>query len=545
MSRRLFHMDLKPGNILLDENMVPKLADFSLARLFGEEQSRTCTWSCDGTLGYMSPEYINKGIITKKSDIFSLGVIMIEIITGNKDYPDIGEEQKYIDFIALLCVVLDRVKRPTTRQIIKMLQSESADFNNGSMLSPPTYQAQYSSQLYLTQELQHLANTSEGPQAYTNLERDHQPKRRCLEIDPSCMEANRIPSAGKSAVSLLKANGYDNPECLLQDQSSEPRSLSLPYLRNITNNFSVERLVGKGGFGEVYKGVLPNGDEIAVKKLKLSGVGLHDIQFQDEACILMRLEHPNIVKFLGYCYETENIPILLEGKYVVAEKTEMLICLEFLPEGSLCEHLSDESSGLDWDVRYKIIQGICCGLHYLHEEWQLNNPIIHMDLKPANKLLDQNMVPKIADFGVSRLFGHENSQIRTSNCKGTLKFDIFILGVIIMEILTGGREYPDGTTTDSVPSHVYADNVLQKWRARFEKTQGYASVEVSCQQIARCLNIGLVCVKRDRTKRPTTSQIMEMLHGSESTDCSFKKEMDEPDEQTPAHEGEAHAEAKG
>ena len=77
-------------------------------------------------------------------------------------------------------------------------------------------------------------------------------------------------------------------------------------------------------------------------------------------------------------------------------------------------------SGLGWDTRYKIIEGICYGLHYLHEEWQHSTPIIHMDLKPANILLDDNMVPKIADFGLSRLFSEEKTWTCTINRDGTL-----------------------------------------------------------------------------------------------------------------------------
>ena len=79
---------------------------------------------------------------------------------------------------------------------------------------------------------------------------------------------------------------------------------------------------------------------------------------------------------------------------------------------------ADESSGLDWSTRYKIIEGICYGLHYLHEGWQVT-PIIHMDLKPANIMLDGNMVPKIADFGLSRLFGEEQTRTCTRSCNGT------------------------------------------------------------------------------------------------------------------------------
>ena len=82
--------------------------------------------------------------------------------------------------------------------------------------------------------------------------------------------------------------------------------------------------------------------------------------------------------------------------------------------------IADASSGLDWDTRYKIIRGICYGLHYLHEEWQVSTPIIHRDLKPANILFDDDMVPKIADFGLSRLFGELQTRTITKNQYGTL-----------------------------------------------------------------------------------------------------------------------------
>ena len=189
------------------------------------------------------------------------------------------------------------------------------------------------------------------------------------------------------------------------------------------------------------QGVLQNGDTIAVKRLKLTMEVIHqDKQYENEARHLMRLKHPNIVQLVGYCSETEKKLVLHDGIYVCADKFHRLLCLEYLPKGDR-GHLSgttihcsfsffrvrtlnalftnaDECSGLDWSTRYKIIEGICYGLHYLHEEWQ-DTPIIHMDLKPANIMLDGNMVPKIADFGLSRLFGEDQTRTCTSNCKGT------------------------------------------------------------------------------------------------------------------------------
>ncbi|KAG0514816.1 hypothetical protein BDA96_10G225900 [Sorghum bicolor] len=337
----------------------------------------------------------------------------------------------------------------------------------------------------------------------------------------------------------IEFSSCDMLESMLQYGSSGPRNLSLEYLRNITNNFSDERLLGEGGFGTVYKGVLPNGESMAVKKLNSSMPGVKDKQFENEAYHLMRLKHPNIVLLVGWCSETEDIYVEYNGKYICAEKSERLLCLEYMPKGNLRGYLSDESSGLTWETRYKIIEGICYGLHYLHEERQLNAPIIHMDLKPANILLDNNMVPKIADFGMSRLFSEEKTWTCTISRDGTLgymapeyinrglistKSDIFSLGVIIIEIVTGQRDYPDESET-GISSQEFTELVLKNWRDRLQKSLRYTSLEIDYQQIKRCIEIGLDCLKLDRWRRPTISQVIKMLHGTECVDFSGRKEV--------------------
>ncbi|CAN6240595.1 unnamed protein product [Urochloa humidicola] len=323
------------------------------------------------------------------------------------------------------------------------------------------------------------------------------------------------------------------------------KAFKLEVLRDSTDNFSDERLLGEGGFGRVYKAQLQSGDMIAVKKFSSAVPGINDKQFENEARHLTMLKHPNIVQLVGYCSHTEKVLVPYEGRFVYAEKRERLLCLEYLPKGSLHGHLSDESSGLDWGIRYKIIEGICYGLHYLHEKWQASTPIIHMDLKPKNILLDDNMVPKIADFGLSRLFGEEQTRTCTTSRHGTFgymapeyfnkglitkKLDIFSLGVIIIEIMTGRREYPDETETSS---NEFMELVLKNWRNRLEKAPRYTSTfslfpslhqEIDYRQIRRCIQIGLACVKLDRTKRPTTLEIMDMLHRLEGAECSNGRE---------------------
>jgi len=179
-------------------------------------------------------------------------------------------------------------------------------------------------------------------------------------------------------------------------------SLTVQVLQEITDNFSEERKIGQGAYGTVYKGMHPNGEEMAVKLLHNSLQGIDDGQFKCEFENLMRLEHHNIVQIVGYCYETQHKPILHKGETIFAEEIKRALCFEYMQNGSLQKHISEEHNGLDWHMRYKIIKGTCEGLKYLHEGF--SKPIYHMDLKPDNILLDENMMRKLADFGLSKLY---------------------------------------------------------------------------------------------------------------------------------------------
>ncbi|KAM0833331.1 hypothetical protein ACQ4PT_064322 [Festuca glaucescens] len=321
----------------------------------------------------------------------------------------------------------------------------------------------------------------------------------------------------------------------LQKQCSRPHEIPLQHLKEITDNFSDDRILGQGGFGVVYKGVQRNGEVVAVKKIKSSFMPGMQRQFENEVCHLMMLKHPNVVRCKGYCYETRNECLEYNGKYVFAEIAERLLSLEYLPNGSLDKYISDESSGLDWSTRYKIIEGICAGLCHLHE--QNNKPIVHMDLKPANILLDDGMVPKITDFGLSRLLDQQQT-ICTKSCDGTFgymapeflhggtvtpKSDIFSLGVIIMEIVTGHRHNLDVTSTSS---NDFIKLVLNNWRSLLQISVGCGSLQTYCQQIEICLHVGLICVNPDRTKRPPIRKVISMLQGSESIDCAIINDDD-------------------
>ncbi|VAH72043.1 hypothetical protein VPH35_049584 [Triticum aestivum] len=129
----------------------------------------------------------------------------------------------------------------------------------------------------------------------------------------------------------------------------------------------------------------------------------------------LQLHHENVVKLEGYCHEAQKKVVQNNGRYIVADIVESLLCYEYLPQGNLQKNLFEVSNdGMDWDTRFKIIKGIYQGLAFLHS---IN--IVHMDLKPENILLDDKMIPKIADFGLSRLFGQEQTRMKTQNVVGS------------------------------------------------------------------------------------------------------------------------------
>ncbi|XP_037488420.1 uncharacterized protein LOC119366811 [Triticum dicoccoides] len=300
---------------------------------------------------------------------------------------------------------------------------------------------------------------------------------------------------------------------LILEGSMKPMNLPLETLRKITDGFSSDRIIGEGGFGTVYKGDVGN-ENVAIKRIK-SGMTINDKLFRREVDNLMEVNHPNVVRFLGLCSNTVETPVKdPESRgYIYAEIRERLLCFEYVSNGSLDTRITDELRGLEWDTRYGIIKGICAGLHYLHME----KHILHMDLKPANILLDNQMVPKITDFGLSRPM--ENSQTMTTNHfaspgysapenlfgggKMSIQSDMHSLGVIIIELVTGHRGTPE------------CNNTLRRWRHRWNKSGKEIPLEYH-QQVTKCIEIGSLCQKENPYARPFISDVMGKLFEMEN-----------------------------
>ncbi|CAH8387134.1 unnamed protein product [Eruca vesicaria subsp. sativa] len=289
-------------------------------------------------------------------------------------------------------------------------------------------------------------------------------------------------------------------------------------LQTATHDFSPEMKLGEGGFGSVYKGVLPNGEEIAVKRLT-RGSGQGDMEFRNEVLLLTRLQHRNLVKLLGFCNEGE----------------EEILVYEFVPNSSLDHFIFDEAKRclLTWDVRYRIIEGVARGLLYLHEDSQLR--IIHRDLKASNILLDAEMNPKVADFGMARLFNMDQTRGETSRVVGTygymapeyatygqysVKSDVYSFGVMLLETISG-KGNKNLKEEEEEEQEGLLDFVWKKWSegkyAEIIDPLAAPSNNISVDQVMKLVHIGLLCVQEDVSKRPTINSILIWLESHAAT----------------------------
>lgn len=296
--------------------------------------------------------------------------------------------------------------------------------------------------------------------------------------------------------------------------SIDRASLNFKYetLEKATDYFNPSRKIGQGGAGSVYKGTLPNGKIIAVKRLIFNTRQWVD-DFFNEVNLISGIQHKNLVKLLGCS---------IEGP-------ESLLVYEYVPNRSLDQFIFDKNKVqiLNWRQRFDIIVGTAEGLAYLHGGAKVR--IIHRDIKSSNVLLDENLTPKIADFGLVRCFAADQSHLSTG-IAGTLgymapeylvrgqlteKADVFSFGVLVLEIVCGRRNNSFIEDSSSLLQTVWK---LYKTNKLVEAVDPCLRDKFPGKEASDVLQIGLLCTQASVALRPSMEEVVQMLT---SKDCEI------------------------
>lgn len=310
-----------------------------------------------------------------------------------------------------------------------------------------------------------------------------------------------------------KFGGLSSQYTLLEYASGAPVQFTYKELQRATKGFK-EKL-GAGGFGAVYRGVLTNRTVVAVKQLE--GIEQGEKQFRMEVATISSTHHLNLVRLIGFCSE---------GRH-------RLLVYEFMKNGSLDDFLftSEQNSGkfLNWEQRFNIALGTARGITYLHEECR--DCIVHCDIKPENILLNENHNAKVSDFGLAKLINAKDHRYRTltsvrgtrgylapewlANLPITSKSDVYSYGMVLLEIVSGRRNFYVSMETNNKKFSMWAYEEFEKSNAEniIDKRLFGADQDLNMEQVMRAIQISFWCIQEHPSHRPTMGKIVQMLEG--------------------------------
>ncbi|XP_011037532.1 PREDICTED: probable receptor-like serine/threonine-protein kinase At4g34500 [Populus euphratica] len=334
----------------------------------------------------------------------------------------------------------------------------------------------------------------------------------------------KMENGGGGDVEMGKKSG-ESSSTISDDISSVEENIgwgrwySLKELEIATRGFAEENVIGEGGYGVVYRGVLQDGSVVAVKNL-LNNKGQAEKEFKIEVEAIGKVRHKNLVRLIGYC----------------ADGASRMLVYEYVDNGNLEQWLHGDVgpvSPMTWDIRMNIAIGTAKGLAYLHEG--LEPKVVHRDVKSSNILLDRKWNPKVSDFGLAKLLGSEASYV-TTRVMGTFGYvspdyastgmlnegsDVYSFGVLLMEMITGRSPIDYSRPAGEMNLVDWFKGMVASRRGE-ELVDPLIEVQPAPRSLKRTLLVCLRCIDLDASKRPKMGQIVHML---EADDFPFRAEL--------------------
>ncbi|CAI9104519.1 OLC1v1003210C4 [Oldenlandia corymbosa var. corymbosa] len=506
--------DFKSSSVLLDSSYNVKLSEFAFAGMGPPANDTHVTTRTVGTYGYASPEYMKTGHTNVKSDVYGFGVVMVEVLSGLRAFEVTRAkgQQNLVDWFRPL--LSDRGK-------IKTIMDSRLE---GKYCQEATVVVAQLAQTCLS----YIPNARPSMQQVLET----------LERIESFQEKEQY--RGQTRMNSL--DHFFLPTHTLLEQ------FFLLELEIATLNFSNKNVIGRGGFGKVYKGRLADGSLVAVKRLKEERTLGGELQFQIELEMGNMAIHQNLLRLRGFCVtSTERLLV-----YPFMANLSVSSCLRERPE---------TQPPLDWPIRRRIALDVARGLAYLHE---CNPRIIHRDVKAANIFLNEEFEAVVGDFGLSKLmdindtdvssdrwgtnyhvapmYNEGDSHVTTavrgtighiapeylSTGKASVKTDVFGYGITLLELLTGQRAFDLARLAND------DDVMLLDWvRGLFMGNQLEALLDGDLQgnyvedEVEQLIKLALLCTQNSPTDRPKMSEVVRMLEGDDGLAERWEKWQEE------------------
>ncbi|KAL3506392.1 hypothetical protein ACH5RR_031774 [Cinchona calisaya] len=559
LETQIIHRDVKTSNVMLDSHFNARLGDFGLARWLEhkiEYQSRTPsmknqqfrlaeTTKIGGTIGYLPPESFQKrSFATAKSDVFSFGIVVLEIVSGRRavdlTYSDdqiilldwtrkLSDEgillqagdtrlpdgsyklsdMEQMIHVGLLCTLHDPQSRPNMKWAVDVLSGNIY----GKLPNLPSFK---SHPLYIS-----LSSPSNSSSSYTITTRSTTTRSTTSISTAALNSSNFVTATGETiyvtaefdSSNINTSHSIRTKKCTFPVIET-PRAITYKEIISATSNFADSRRVAELDFGTAYHGILDNRHHVLVKRLGMKTCPALRVRFSNELQNLGKLRHRNLVQLRGWC----------------TEQGEMLVVYDYSLNRLLSHILFHHTSSfLQWHDRYSIIKSLASAIRYLHEEW--DEQVIHRSITSSAVVLDADMNPRLGCFALAEfltrnehghhvvvdknrstcgIFGYMSPEYVESG-EATTMSDVYSFGVVLLEVVSGQMAVDFRRPEVLLVKRVH-EFKTQK-RPYEELVDWRLDGKYNYRELLRLVKLGMACTSSNPESRPSMKQIVSILDG--------------------------------